>query len=156
MNDEIKDTCTVQEAAQLLGVSPDTIRRRIRLGVLHAQKRGKQYFINRAELEDFMHDNRKIHGNMIPDSWKSASIQEALQITTLETELKASQREIEMLRERVRELESDKAFLLDQIREKDRLISELTIRALPKPKPPFGERIRRIFRRKNNLPDRTR
>ncbi|RLI03498.1 hypothetical protein DRO38_02645 [Candidatus Bathyarchaeota archaeon] len=147
MNDEFKDSCTVQEAAQLLGVSPDTIRRRIRLGILSAHRKGKQYLINRSELEKFMHDNGNVHGSVIPGSRKDAFVQDMVQTAMLKRELEVSQKENEMLRERIRELEEDKAFLLDQIREKDKLIGELAVRALPKPRTPLVKRIRHLFRR---------
>ena len=43
--------CTVKEAAQILGVSVSTVKRRIKQGVLEAKKEGKYYLINRSSLE---------------------------------------------------------------------------------------------------------
>ena len=43
--------CTVKEAAQILGVSVSTVKRRIKQGVLEAKKEGKCYLISRSSLE---------------------------------------------------------------------------------------------------------
>jgi excisionase family DNA binding protein len=44
---------TVLEAARLLGVHPESVKRWIRYGELHAEKRGILYFIRRRDLDSF-------------------------------------------------------------------------------------------------------
>ena len=121
----------IREAAELLDKSPDTIRRWIKSGKIQASKQGNQYQILSAEIDKL---RSKEH--------MQKTIQEHRQTDgNVEMEI------VKLLRERISELEADKGFLLEQIREKDKLISELTIRALPKPKTPLGERLKRIFRK---------
>jgi excisionase family DNA binding protein len=44
---------TVLEAARLLGVHPESVKRWIRYGELHAEKRGILYYIRRRDLDSF-------------------------------------------------------------------------------------------------------
>jgi excisionase family DNA binding protein len=44
---------TVLEAAPILGVHPESVKRWIRYGELHAKKRGFVYFITRSDLDSF-------------------------------------------------------------------------------------------------------
>jgi excisionase family DNA binding protein len=44
---------TVLEAARILGVHPESVKRWIRYGDLHAEKRGILYFIRRRDLDSF-------------------------------------------------------------------------------------------------------
>lgn len=71
----------------------------------------------------------------------------------LEERNQSLQEQIDILKERIKELEADKGFLLEQLREKDRqlaekdrIINELIPRALPKPKRERGW-LRRLFKR---------
>lgn len=50
---------TTTEAAQLLGVLPQTVSRHIKRGLLHAEKRGRDYFITSEDLERFKAARRK-------------------------------------------------------------------------------------------------
>jgi excisionase family DNA binding protein len=43
---------TVLEAAKILGVHPESVKRWIRYGELHAEKQGILYFIKRSDLDD--------------------------------------------------------------------------------------------------------
>lgn len=68
--------------------------------------------------------------------------------------IKMLQAQVDSLKERIRDLETDKGFLLDQIKEKDgqiaerdKIIGELIPRALPKPKTTIGDRFRHLFKR---------
>lgn len=45
---------TTQEAAKILRLKPSTIQKYVRDGVLKANKVGRQYLIDRVELERFM------------------------------------------------------------------------------------------------------
>jgi len=130
--------CTVKEAAQILGVSVSTVKRRIKQGVLEAKKEGKYYLINRSSLERL---SAQLSG---PD--RSLSDQSE-QIKIL-IELERLRERNRILQERVRELEKDKAFLQEEIIRLQNLIETLTPKALPKP--PLRERIRRIFKRSKN------
>jgi len=49
----MKQEFTVLEAAKILGVHPESVKRWIRFGQLHAEKRGLVYFITRSDLESF-------------------------------------------------------------------------------------------------------
>jgi excisionase family DNA binding protein len=44
---------TVLEAARILGVHPESVKRWIRYGELHATKRGMVYYLTRSDLESF-------------------------------------------------------------------------------------------------------
>jgi len=49
----MKQEFTVLEAAKILGVHPESVKRWIRFGRLHADKRGLVYFITRRDIESF-------------------------------------------------------------------------------------------------------
>ncbi len=53
--EQVEKGLTIEQASELLGVSKDTIRRRIKKGELNAVKRvgvyGEQFFIDEAELD---------------------------------------------------------------------------------------------------------
>lgn len=49
----MKQEFTVLEAAKILGVHPESVKRWIRFGQLYAEKRGLIYFITRSDLESF-------------------------------------------------------------------------------------------------------
>jgi len=49
----MKQEFTVLDAARILGVHPESVKRWIRFGQLHAEKRGLVYFITRRDLESF-------------------------------------------------------------------------------------------------------
>lgn len=52
-----KTTYTTQEAAELLGLNPETIRRKLRKGELKGARTGKEYTISKADLEDWYRRN---------------------------------------------------------------------------------------------------
>lgn len=49
---------TTAEAADLLGLKRKTVVRFIERGVIHAEKRGRDYFIQAAELARFQSERR--------------------------------------------------------------------------------------------------
>jgi len=134
------DLIDVTEAAHRCGVSADTIRRWIRQGKLKAQKIDNQYWIDPADLQKVHADSRQVRA-----------------------ESQADETLINVLRDRVRELEQDKAYLQEMvmslkqqlerqqeiIQSMQRTIETLTHRALP---PPGGlkNRIRNLFRRRKD------
>lgn len=56
-----KDTYTVtlKRAAEMLQVTPDTLRQQIRRGVLHAEKLGRDWFVTIAEVERYAAEHRR-------------------------------------------------------------------------------------------------
>lgn len=87
---------TVKEAARMLGVSPDTVRYRIKKGDLEARVEGNKYLVNRESVEEMIRKQREI------------SAEDSAKISAMETELR-------MLKEKVRELEADKAYLQERV-----------------------------------------
>ena len=49
---------TLLEAAAVLGLSPSTLRHQIRNAKLTATKRGRDWWIESAEVERYAHENR--------------------------------------------------------------------------------------------------
>ena len=82
-------------------------------------------------------------GQAVEEGRSRAELEMELRFANEKIEL--LQEQVEALKERIRDLESDKGFLLEQLKEKDRIIKELMPRALPKPR----ERgwLRRLFKR---------
>jgi len=161
MNTNSRSWCTVQEAAIFLGVSPTTVKRRIKDGSLEGRKEGNRYLVNRSSLERFraqMNATRTFNGvqtylkaelKLIKEEKESLQEQvRELEIEKVryEAELSSLREQNQLFKERIRELEADKAFLLKQIEEKDRLINELTPRALPKPRTSFTRKIKQLFK----------
>jgi excisionase family DNA binding protein len=52
---------TLPEAAALLGIRADTLRRQVALGKLHATKKGRDWHVTRAEVERYRAEHRR-HG----------------------------------------------------------------------------------------------
>jgi excisionase family DNA binding protein len=50
---------TLNEAAALLGVRPDTLRRQIHLGKLKARKVGRDWTVTPREVERYQRENRR-------------------------------------------------------------------------------------------------
>ena len=50
---------TLAEAAALLGVHPDTLRRQVRLGKLKATKHGPIWWTTKAEVDRYARENRR-------------------------------------------------------------------------------------------------
>lgn len=48
-----REAYTIKEAADVLGVSPQTVRRRLKSGKMKGAKVGHEYRISRADLEEF-------------------------------------------------------------------------------------------------------
>jgi len=46
--------CSVQEAASMLGVSAETVRKRIKDGILRGKKEGRKYLVNRQDIEQHL------------------------------------------------------------------------------------------------------
>lgn len=44
---------TLKEAAELLGVTPDTLRQQIRAGRLKATKRGRDWWVTKGEVDRY-------------------------------------------------------------------------------------------------------
>ena len=115
-----------KEASRLLGVSSDTVRKWIKRGKIRARKVEGRWLIERDSLPDVSRT-------------KQDSVQDRDGTIVL------SERDREVLQERVRDLERDKAYLQERIVTLERLLESLTPKALPRPS--LRERIRRIFRR---------
>jgi len=114
---------SIRQAAELLGVSRDTVRRRIIAGEIKGEKVNGQWRIPRREVDALLKQVRKQDAQPAQDVL------------------------IQMLRERIRELEADKAYLQERIIALERQIESLIPKALPKPS--LRERIRGLFRRKS-------
>ena len=50
---------TLNEAARLLGVTPDNLRRQIHLGKLRAAKHGRDWWVEDDEVERYRKENRR-------------------------------------------------------------------------------------------------
>ena len=50
---------TLIEAAALLGVTPDNLRGAIKRGTLKAQKRGRDWFVQPAEVERYRLEHKR-------------------------------------------------------------------------------------------------
>ena len=103
---------STKEAARLLGVSTDAVRRMIRAGKLKAIKEGGVYKIPEEEIERM----------------RSAYTPHAEAHTEDPSQL------IRVLQERIRELERDKAFLQERIVQLEKWLEEERQKALPLPK----------------------
>lgn len=135
---------TVSEAANMLNISTETVRRYIRSGKLEGRKDGKQWMV---KLEDVGQSRPQMTDNLATPVATDA-VRLKFEKERLEERNRMLQDQIDMLRERIKELEADKGFLLDQLKEKDKIINELMPRALPKPKTKISERLKRLFGRK--------
>ena len=124
---------TVSEAAGLLGVSTETIRRHIKSGKVEGRKEGNQYVVKLTNVSEL-------------DQHNVAQVTD-IKLVQLEGNVKLLEERNQMLEKRLNELENDKGFLLRQIMEKDQLIGKLTPLALPMPKMTFGQRMKRMFKK---------
>lgn len=50
---------TLREAAESLGVTPDNLRGAIHRGVLKAEKKGRDWFVKKAEVERYRREHRR-------------------------------------------------------------------------------------------------
>jgi excisionase family DNA binding protein len=50
---------TTTEAAEVLGVQPQTVTRHILRGMIQAEKRGRDYLIRQEEIERFKQERRR-------------------------------------------------------------------------------------------------
>ncbi len=50
---------TLKEAAELLGVSPDTLRWQVRNGKLHARKVGRDWHVTPAEVRRYAKESQR-------------------------------------------------------------------------------------------------
>jgi excisionase family DNA binding protein len=50
---KLKEMLTTAEAAAVLGITPQSVRRQINRGRIAAEKRGRDHFISRAEVERY-------------------------------------------------------------------------------------------------------
>jgi excisionase family DNA binding protein len=62
-------TMTVPEVAKRLGKNPETVRRWIREGKLHAQKIGNQHFVDEADVEAYEADDEVIPTKFSKTFW---------------------------------------------------------------------------------------
>jgi excisionase family DNA binding protein len=123
----------VSEAARLLGISTETIRRHIKSGKIEGKKEGNQYVVKLTNVSN-------------SDQHNVAQMTD-MKLLQFESNTKLLEERNQVLEQRLRDLEKDKGFLLSQILEKDQLINKLTPLALPESKITFGQRIKRIFRK---------
>lgn len=113
------DELTIAQASQALGVSKDTIRRRIKAGEIRAEKRpsayGEQYYIRPLELSGAIKsvDVVKMEQTMTPDQLQGLfrqAMQDAIaplhkEISTLKADLAAAHEQMrDELNERDREV----------------------------------------------------
>jgi len=147
-----KTWCSIQEAAEILGVSYQTVRRRIMSGDLEVRREGRRYFIKLSDVEKLVEQMENVSKQSKIDQIISMEVE----LKLANERIKALQEQIEILkeqhaeqlstlRERIKELEADKGFLLEQLREKDRIIKELMPRALPRPRKEGW--LKRLFKR---------
>ena len=130
MNAQDRSWCTVSEAAQILGVSVSTVKRRIKQGILKAKREGNRYLISRSSLERL--------SAQVSGSERSVSDQDELtpikiEIERLREQNQALQEQNRILQKRIGELEADKAYLQERIIILEELVKSLTPKALPKP-----------------------
>lgn len=52
-------TLTTEEAAAVLGLTPDTVRHYLHRGTLVGTKRGRDWFISEAEIARYQRDRKK-------------------------------------------------------------------------------------------------
>ena len=50
---------TLREAAERIGVTPDTLRQQIANGKLRATKRGRDWWVTKGEVERYGKENRR-------------------------------------------------------------------------------------------------
>ena len=50
---------TLNEAAAILGLTPDTLRQQVRNGKLRAVKRGRDWWVTRGEVARYGRENRR-------------------------------------------------------------------------------------------------
>ena len=53
------DPMTLTEAAALLGVLPDTLKKQAQRGVLRAEKHGRDWWVEPAEVERYRNEHRQ-------------------------------------------------------------------------------------------------
>jgi excisionase family DNA binding protein len=101
---------TITEAAGLLGVSSETVRRRINAGELESKKDGRKRLVR--ILDDSM---------VVPQvtNIRPTDVTVTRQLL-LEERNQMLQEQINSIKERIRDLETDKGFLLSQIEEKEK------------------------------------
>ena len=109
---------TIKELSQITGYSPNTIRMYIKAGKLKAQLVNNRYQISQEEAERVFKVGKSI---------------------TTDTNL------ITELRNRISELESDKAFLQKQVMDLQETIKLLTIKQLPEYQKGVFTRIKEFF-----------
>jgi len=137
MKDHDRSWYTVREAAEILGVSTSTVKRRIKQGVLEARREGNRYLINRSSLEQL---TAQMSGHDRSVSAQTGQLDLALELERLREQNR-------MLQQRVRELEADKAYLQERIVALEKLIETLTPQALPKPS--LRERVKTWLKRRH-------
>jgi len=138
---------TVSEAASLLGVSTETIRRNIKSGKIEGKKEGNQYVVKLTNVSNSDQHNVAQMTDNVAQMTDNVAQMTDMKLLQLESNAKLLEERNQMLEQRLRDLEEDKGFLLSQILEKDQLINKLTPLALPESKITFGQRIKRIFRK---------
>ena len=55
----MKDQLTLPEAAKLLGLKPDSLRRQAGRGALRAYKIGRDWVVDRSEVERYARENKR-------------------------------------------------------------------------------------------------
>lgn len=50
---------TTKEAAAILGITPHTLRQQIAKGKLQAQRHGRDWWLERAEVERYKRENKR-------------------------------------------------------------------------------------------------
>jgi hypothetical protein len=141
----------MQEAAMMMGKSYQTVRRMaLERGELEYKRDGLRVFVKRSQVQQ--HVSHELAGEGDDRSRLEAGA--AVELRYVMEQNETLKQRIGDLEGRIRDLEEDKGFLLDQVRqkdvqieEKDSLIGRLTPLALPKPKATLRERVVGLFRR---------
>ena len=133
---------TIEQASELLGVSKDTVRRRIRKGELNAIKRvgpyGDQFFIDESELDIAteikevipivrnlsLQDFSRTMENVLETAICTAIAPMQQQIDTLATENKALLDELQAIKQEQQRIEQNKESRDAELMQNIRLIQE--------------------------------
>jgi|GEM_PF-1728500 len=136
------ESYTINELAEISGMSPHTIRRKIKQGEIRAQRVKRAYRVDQAEAQRYFQENAV-------ETKKSKTMDKPGQPRG-ETPL--DEAVIRELRERVASLESERDFLRTLVQRLQEDVRLLTIKQLPpvKPRrPPDGrdwaQRVRDFF-----------
>ncbi len=133
---------TIKELAKITGISPHTIRRKIKQGEIRAQRVKRAYRIEEAEAQKYFQEN----------TVETKKTKTTPQSGSEKTESSADAAIIHELRERISLLESERDFLRNMVQKLQEDVRLLTVKQLPPAKsqrPPderdWAQRVRDFF-----------